>query len=419
MIGDTDAQTIILGGKALRADLREAITSAVLTRTVEGAGTLEMAVHDPDRTLVRSKLFNERTAATIDKTVYELVQVRKTGSMLGVTFEDAVVADLRKQTKLLSAKAGTTTIDAFARRLVAAAPGAKLVAFAGQKNLAPLAVGGDEPEDYWSALQRLAEERGWRCIADRGTVYLGPDSWLVKRVPAVSIREHDGGVEDIDWDSDTGKKATRATFIASMARWSAPPGAPINVVDQGLGSGLWLVEEVSRPLFQKQGTVTLVRQQPALPEPKAEPRDDGQPTSAAAALTSGALVAGPVSARGFSWPLSGTLTSGFGQRGGRMHAGVDIACAIGTPVRCAKAGVVTFAGSASGYGLAVYVDHGGEVTRYAHLSKVEVRRGQQVDGGERIALSGNTGNSTGPHLHLEVRVGGRAVDPLDYLPSRR
>jgi murein DD-endopeptidase MepM/ murein hydrolase activator NlpD len=417
----TDLTTLRLGGKTVAANVREALTDASLTRTIEGASTLDLTVHDPKRALVRSALLLERTSAVIDGNGFELVQVRKTGSSLQVVFEDAVVADLRRDTGLLSVKAGTTTIDAFAKRLVAGAPGAKLVAFAGQRNLAPLVRGSEsEPkENSWQALQRLAEERGWRCFADRGVVYLGPDSWLLSRVPTVTVREHTDGIDDLDWDADAGKRATRATFGANIARWSAAPGTSVTLLEQGLGGGVWMVEEVTRPLFTIKGTVTLVRQQPVIPEPKPEPRDDGGPATKKPTGT-GKSVTGPISARGFSWPLSGTLTSGFGQRQGRLHAGQDISCPTGTPVGAAKGGTVTFAGTVDGYGTAVYVEHdGGITTRYAHLSVLQVRRGDEVDRGEVIALSGNTGESTGPHLHLEVRSGGSAVDPLPFLPSRR
>ncbi|MEO6205214.1 MAG: hypothetical protein ABIO67_07530, partial [Mycobacteriales bacterium] len=276
-----DAVTLKLAGKSLTADVRQALVGATLSRTIDGASTLDLDINDPDRLLIRSKLLTERTTASIDGALFELVQIRKTGSTLTVTLEDATVADLRKRTVLLSAKAGTTTIDAFAKRLVAAAPGARLVAFAGQKNLAPLAVGTvkDQAETYWDGLQRLASERGWRCFADRGTVFLGPDSWLYGRVPAVKVTEHTDGVEDIDWDSDAGKKETRASFDANIQRWAAPPCAAVTILDQGLASGSWLVETVSRSLFQVKGTIGLVRQQPVIPEPKPEPRDDGGPST--------------------------------------------------------------------------------------------------------------------------------------------
>ena len=417
-----DAATLKLAGKTVTADLRQAITSAALSRTIDGASTLDLDVNDPDRKLIRSKLLTERTTANIDGALFELVQVRKTGSGLSVTLEDATVADLRKRTKLLSAKAGTTTIDAFAKRLVAAVPGARLVAFTGQKNLAPLAVGTvkDDIETYWDGLQRLASERGWRCFADRGTVYLGPDSWLLGRVPAVKVTEHTDGVEDINWDSDAGKKDTRASFEANINRWAAPPGTPVTVQNQGLASGAWLIETVSRSLFAVKGTISLVRKQPVIPEPKPEPRDDGGPSTLMPHGESGTGVKGPVSGEGFAWPLTGPLTSGFGQRNGRLHAGQDIGCPLGTGVHAAKAGTVTVSAAVSGYGNVIYLDHGdGSVTRYAHLSGSWVRPGQEVERGDLIALSGNTGMSTGPHLHFEIRIGGDAVDPLRYLPSRR
>jgi murein DD-endopeptidase MepM/ murein hydrolase activator NlpD len=116
------------------------------------------------------------------------------------------------------------------------------------------------------------------------------------------------------------------------------------------------------------------------------------------------------------WPVSGPVTSGFGLRWGRMHEGIDIAVAEGTPVRAAGAGTVIYAGWMGGYGNLVVVDHGnGLSTAYAHNSSLGVGVGQSVTAGQVVSYSGNTGNSTGPHVHFEVRVNGSAVDPLSYL----
>ncbi len=116
------------------------------------------------------------------------------------------------------------------------------------------------------------------------------------------------------------------------------------------------------------------------------------------------------------WPVSGPVTSGFGSRWGRMHEGIDIGVGEGTPVRAAAAGTVIYAGWMSGYGNLVVVDHGnGLSTAYAHNSSLAVSVGQSVAAGELVSYSGNTGNSTGPHVHFEVRVNGSAVDPLGYL----
>lgn len=118
----------------------------------------------------------------------------------------------------------------------------------------------------------------------------------------------------------------------------------------------------------------------------------------------------------------GRMSSGFGARSAptkgasTYHKGIDWAVPIGTAVVASNAGTVTQAGWASGYGYAVYIRHDdGRETRYGHLSKVLVKAGQRVSQNQRIALSGNSGRSTGPHLHFEIRINGAAVNPLKYL----
>lgn len=130
----------------------------------------------------------------------------------------------------------------------------------------------------------------------------------------------------------------------------------------------------------------------------------------------GATGSGTPSAAGFVWPVSGVVVSGFGMRWGRMHEGIDISASTGTPIRAAAAGTVIWSGWRGGYGNAVIIDHGGGLsTVYAHASALLVSQGQRVAQGQTIALVGSTGNSSGPHLHFEVRVNGVAVDPLLYL----
>ena len=125
---------------------------------------------------------------------------------------------------------------------------------------------------------------------------------------------------------------------------------------------------------------------------------------------------GAPSAAGLVWPVAGPVVSGFGMRWGRMHEGIDIAAASGTPVRAAAAGVVIYAGWLGGYGNLVVLDHGsGLATAYAHASVIVVGVRQQVLQGQTVSLVGSTGHTTGPHLHFEVRVNGVAVDPLGYL----
>lgn len=110
------------------------------------------------------------------------------------------------------------------------------------------------------------------------------------------------------------------------------------------------------------------------------------------------------------------VSSGFGTRWGRLHRGVDLALAQGSPIYAADSGTVYFAGDGGGYGNLVKVDHGnGMQTYYAHCSSLLVTSGQKVSRGEKIALTGSTGNSTGPHLHFEVIINGKCVDPAGML----
>ena len=122
----------------------------------------------------------------------------------------------------------------------------------------------------------------------------------------------------------------------------------------------------------------------------------------------------------FASPLKDPFrfTSGFGRRWGRLHAGTDFAAPHGTPIYATADGVITFSGWQSGYGRMVKIQHEfGIETRYAHNSKLYVNVGQRVSRGQKIAAMGNTGRSTGTHLHYEVRVGGKPVNPMTYIKA--
>lgn len=115
----------------------------------------------------------------------------------------------------------------------------------------------------------------------------------------------------------------------------------------------------------------------------------------------------------FLWPVQGPITQGFGPYGRRFHSGVDISAPHGTPIRAARAGRVALAEWHFGFGRTVILDHGNGVsTLYGHASSLLVSAGEEVQAGQVIARVGCTGRCTGPHLHFEVRVNGRAVDPL-------
>jgi murein DD-endopeptidase MepM/ murein hydrolase activator NlpD len=122
----------------------------------------------------------------------------------------------------------------------------------------------------------------------------------------------------------------------------------------------------------------------------------------------------------FVMPTKGMFTSGFGFRWGALHAGIDLAAPIGTPIYAASDGVVVDAGPTAGYGAWVKLRHSdGTVTLYGHVNTWDVQIGQRVFAGDQIATVGNRGNSTGPHLHFEVLLGGtNRTDPVPWLAAR-
>lgn len=142
-----------------------------------------------------------------------------------------------------------------------------------------------------------------------------------------------------------------------------------------------------------------------LEQPK--PQVAKQGTKQVPAMGTGSLV----------YPVVGVLTSTFGPRWGSFHNGIDIAAPIGTPVLAADSGMVTFRGWSGNYGNLLKVDHGsGKETWYSHLNAYNVSLGATVKKGEAIGFVGNTGFSTGPHLHYEVHIDGDAVNPLQFYP---
>ncbi|GEM_PF-352879 len=123
------------------------------------------------------------------------------------------------------------------------------------------------------------------------------------------------------------------------------------------------------------------------------------------------------------WPTTAEMTSPFGIRWDgvipSVHRGVDMSVPTGTPIRSMLPGQVRFAGEMRGYGKVVWLEHRrGVLTVYAHLSEIQVRTGQEVGHQQVIGLSGATGRVTAPHLHFEVWVAGRAVDPVGFLGGR-
>ena len=152
-------------------------------------------------------------------------------------------------------------------------------------------------------------------------------------------------------------------------------------------------------------------------------RDDSSSGGSSGGGGGGGGDGGAVVSGSYAKPTSGRTSSCYGRRWGALHGGVDIAASIGTPIYAATSGVVRRAGTATGFGLAVYIlGDDGYVTVYGHVNRYFVSTGERVSAGEEIAEVGNRGQSTGPHLHFEVHPGGvmygGAIDPVPWLNAR-
>ncbi|MDH6092056.1 peptidoglycan DD-metalloendopeptidase family protein [Anabaenopsis arnoldii] len=173
--------------------------------------------------------------------------------------------------------------------------------------------------------------------------------------------------------------------------------------------------DISDSLGNRRGTIVTPQLQPQLPPLAAVDQYLPQPIDATTPPLSTASTT-------YMWPAQGVLTSGYGRRWGRMHRGIDIANATGTPIYAAADGVVETSGwNRGGFGILVDIRHSdGSLTRYAHNNRTLVRVGQQVTKGQQIAEMGSTGFSTGPHTHFEIHPSGKgAIDPIALLPKER
>jgi len=218
-------------------------------------------------------------------------------------------------------------------------------------------------------------------------------------VPAVLLASTGSALGGLAVSASAEEPAAAAVVAASAV--------PVVEAEAMLAERLELIEErASREREAEQAAAAAVAE---------AARVEAERVVAEQAAAAAAAAAAPKYVR----PGVGRLTSGFGNRWGRLHAGIDLASGVGSPVRAAATGTVVSAQNEGGYGKCVRIKHSdGTVTVYAHLSSFLVGRGEKVGAGEQIAREGNTGQSTGPHLHFEVRVGGTPVNPRAWLAKR-
>lgn len=249
---------------------------------------------------------------------------------------------------------------------------------------------------------QLEAESGWNPdavspVGAQGLSQFMPGTWISEGV------DGDGdGIRDPFNPADA--IASQASFmcelLAAVEADDSLTGDPIGLALASYNAGLGAVQKYQGvpPYSETQGYITRIRD---LMAKYAEP---------------GASAPGAGPPGNWVRPIQGAqITSGFGTRWGRLHAGLDFGAPLGTPVYAASNGTVVAAGPASGFGRWVKIAHPGRVsTVYGHISRWTVTVGQAVAPGELIAYTGNQGRSTGPHLHFETRVADNAVDPVAY-----
>lgn len=244
----------------------------IVTLTIDGASTIEITCGDATRKLLRDPDVATRATLASGGRTFELAQVAKTGDRYKLTFEDQVAAQLRRQTGHLVVKAGHMSREEFARKLAREAAVA-------------IAVDPGHPEKVHTPLQRsvggktnswdilgsdVASPINWRRFSDGTQLVIGGDAWLISRYTLTTISENTGAVGNIDFNLDTGKRASTATVTVDADQWALIPGAGVVLEDMGPADGTWLVQEFSRPMTSTRGSVTLTRAKHVLPEPNSK-----------------------------------------------------------------------------------------------------------------------------------------------------
>lgn len=279
---NTGVGQLLLNGTTITADVTEAISEAVLDRTMVGSSTLTLTVEDPFAVLVNNPLFTQTTVCTIvgDNEIlhFTLVQIQKQGYQLTLTFEDSSINSLRNVTAdeadYFMMTSGTGTRGDFAAKLIAKTGLPILLQYppdgspyAGQIEETLGWGTTDSPtEDAWTCLTRVANEVQWRCFSDGSALWFGPDEWLLQFPKIGPFVQNTGGVDSIDFDWDSGKATATAVINCVATVVTFPPGQPAVLADLGVANGTWLVSDTSRSLFFPDATVDLVQAQPEISE---------------------------------------------------------------------------------------------------------------------------------------------------------
>jgi murein DD-endopeptidase MepM/ murein hydrolase activator NlpD len=310
---------------------------------------------------------------------------------------------------------------ASARRMLAVAIGIATVAFGGSLYALDSGRRSAEHDATWLR-QRLTEKRALVRALQSDLAVVAQATERVSQMASIA-RDQNAAVRRLNQIEEPRDAAYTPARLAALddatmyrSEDSARALAQLAFLEEQLAA---TTDSLSLMVVLSKGTRTEEPVSPAASRPAQVDRATVQPVVARPAV--------PDTSQPGGWPVAGEVSSRFGWRespygtGTQRHTGLDIRADYGTPVRVSASGVVVFAGrDAGGYGSAVVVDHGRNVkTLYGHLSGIYVREGQRVPRGAVLGAVGNTGRSTGAHLHYEVRVGNVPVDPMLYVQRAR
>lgn len=245
-----------------------------LALTIDGASTLTINVDDHDRRLASSEAFTSRSWCTLEDLGinFELVQTRKTNHQVAMTFEDAIAAALRKEKKKKRWAAGAATRKEIITQLAKGAD-VKVAVDPDKRRPVQKAVKRDAENDAWTLSGTLASDIQWRRFSNGKQLIAGSDEWLLERGGRKphKITEHSGPWGSVDFDLDVGKRAATATVTVEAAYGAIRIGDGAQIQDDYPGTtGLWIVSEYRQNLGSTSGTMTLLRKQHVLKEPKRE-----------------------------------------------------------------------------------------------------------------------------------------------------
>lgn len=268
------------GRRSSMLELEEAIVEPPeFVLTMDGACTLQLVVADASRKLTASPLLTEKSWSQVLGVRFELAAISKAGDRVTLTYEDGVTAALRRRDGKHVFAAGSMTRSAMAARLAREAGVPSNVDPAHRKHVARAVKRGSDVNS-WDLLGDLAEEVHLRRFSTGTRLLFGSDEWLAGRTKPVAMVENRGPVRNIDFDLDTGKRASTARVQIDANAAALPPGQLVVLGDaMGPAAGRWLVREFRRRLTSTQADVTLTRARHVLAEPKAAARGDkGDPS---------------------------------------------------------------------------------------------------------------------------------------------